>query len=68
MTKLRYKVYDLRRGRWLERYSVVGENVLTKFTHHREKAMLFPGAKTARRVCRIIGGECAVINAKGVEI
>jgi len=39
--------------------------MVTAFSHHRERAMLFPGAKSARSVARMIGDECVVMNAAG---
>lgn len=67
--KLRYRVYDPARRAWLrrlERPTGDSDQTVTDWTRNPEKALMFPGAKSARAVARLLG--CAVINARGERI
>lgn len=72
MAKPRYTVYDAANKKWLRGIQKPVEQcdaAVTWWTRNPEKAMRFPGTKSARGIARWLDGEahggCLVLNAKG---
>lgn len=69
--KLRYTVFDTVSNRYLKRFSVFSDTeVASEWTPRKAKAILFPGAKSARKVAHMVqhNGHVVILNAKGVII
>ena len=73
--KMRYTLFDAEQGKWLMGFQVPEREcdaVVTWWTRKVEKAMRFPGVRSARRVARMMGAEthgvCEVRNARGVKV
>lgn len=72
MRKQRYTLFNPMLGNWLLRVEFppegAGAVALTTWTRHRERAMLFPGVKSARAVADKLGSGLEIHNAKGESV
>lgn len=75
MAKLRYTIYDTVNKKWLrglQKPVRQCDAAVTCWTRNPEKAMRFPGTKSARGVARWLDGEhyggCMVLNARGEAV
>ena len=71
MEKLRYAIFDVTTKKYLSEFHRPIDKLdaaVTKWTRKRERAMRFPGAKSARGVARWLDdnshGGCVVLNAR----
>jgi hypothetical protein len=72
MTKPRYTIYDTAQQKYLSQFHRPVDRLdaaVTNWTRSRERAMKFPGAKSARSVARWLDanshGGCIILNARG---
>lgn len=72
MTKLRYTVYDTSQKKFLKSFHRPVDRLdaaVTHWTREPDKAMRFPGTKSARGVAMWLDdnsyGGCIVLNARG---
>lgn len=72
MKRLRYRIYDAEAHRFLRAVEQIDGNplaVFTTWTHHTERAQLFPGVKSARQMRGKLGGrDLIIINERGKVI
>ena len=75
MKKLRYRIFDAGRSRYLRRVELPdgdAEHVVTAWTGKEDRALCLPGVKSARALRdRLSGGrrsELIVINGKGETV
>ena len=69
---LRYTIYDTVRQRYLTAFHKPIDEVdaaVTNWSRHSDRAMKFPGTKSARKVSQWLNandyGGCIVLNARG---
>lgn len=68
MRKPRYAIRDNFTGRYLreaERHIGQEGQLYTHWTNRPEKALRFPGLKTARRMADRLGGDIGIVNMRG---
>ena len=68
--KLRYGIYDTARHMWLQQAILPtgdGSAMVTEWTQRPEKALRFPGVKSAEAMLEKLGrfSEFVIINGKG---
>ena len=75
MAKLRYSVYDTTRKRFLKsvaQYDDGPDSLVTDWTRHNERALRFPGAKSARGMAKRLEDAnydgVVVLNARGYTV
>lgn len=71
MRRLRYRIFDTEQGKFLKRATQIDGDprvLLTEWSHRPERALKFPGAKSARSMRDKLGGALVIYNDRGTEV